>query len=91
MQVDRSFFKVAVSQQHLDRAQIGTGFKQMRCEAMPQRMRMDVLVLQASTFCGPLTGRPEHLGGYRTTRCVPSVAGKKPVGRLAPEPSPVDT
>jgi hypothetical protein len=34
MQVDRGFFEVAVSQQHLDRAQIGTGVKQMRCEAM---------------------------------------------------------
>jgi len=35
MQVERGLFKVAVSQQHLDRAQIGTGFKQMRCEAVP--------------------------------------------------------
>jgi hypothetical protein len=53
----------------------------MRCDAKPQQLRMDVLVLQASTFCGSPTGRPEHLGGYGLIRRVESVAGKsQPVG-----------
>jgi len=51
-------------------------FKQMRCEATPQRMRMDVLVLQASTLYAPLTGRAEHLGGYTTTAAYLYCRGK---------------
>jgi hypothetical protein len=34
-------------EQDLNRAEIGTGFEQVRREAVPQGMGMDVLVLQA--------------------------------------------
>ena len=54
MQVDRGFFKVAMSEQHLDGAQVGAGFKQMRGEAMAQSVGMDMPVLKASPFCGIL-------------------------------------
>jgi hypothetical protein len=79
MQIDRSLFQITMSQQHLDGAQIGAGLQQMRCKTMPQSVRMNVLVLQAGTFSSPLTRGPEHLGGDRTTRRMPSVAGKQPV------------
>jgi hypothetical protein len=34
MQIDCRLFKVAMSQQHLDGAPIGTGFEQMRSKAV---------------------------------------------------------
>src|SRR5450759_3308983 len=53
-------------------------------------MRMDMLVRKAGAFGGLLTGSPEDLGGDRITCGMPSVAGNQPVGRLAPEPAPID-
>src|ERR1700751_2185057 len=90
MQVDRRLFQITMSQQHLDGAQVGTGLQQMRGEAMTQGMRMDVPVLKACAFGGLLAGSPEHLGGDRTTRRMPSVAGEQPVCRLASESAPID-
>src|SRR6266852_4142615 len=90
MQVDRRFLKVAMSQQHLDGAQVGSSFEQMGGKAVTQGMGMDVLVFKPSALCGALAGCPKNLGGDRITRRVPSVAGKQPVGRLAPQPAPID-
>lgn len=50
---------------------------------------MDVLMLKTCAERGLLTRCPEHLGGYRTARRVPPVAGKQPESRLAPESAPV--
>ena len=50
MQIDRRFLKVAMPEQHLDGAQVGAGFEQMRGKAVAQRVGMDVLVLKASAF-----------------------------------------
>jgi hypothetical protein len=75
MKIDRGLFQITMSQQHLDGAQVGTGLQQMRCKTMPQRVRMNVLVLQASTFSSSLTRGPEHLGGDRMTRRMPSLPG----------------
>jgi hypothetical protein len=80
MQIDRRLLKVAVSEQHLDGAQVGAGFKKVGGKAVPQRMRMDVLVGEAGALGGRLTGNPEDLGGDGITCRMPSVAGKKPVG-----------
>ena len=90
MQIDRRFLKVAMSQQHLDGAQVGTGFEQMRGKAVAQSVGMDALVLKAGAFGGLLTGVPENLGGDRMTRGMPSVAGEQPIGGLAFQPAPVD-
>ena len=90
MQIDRRFLQVAMPQQHLDGAQVGTGFEQMRGKAVAQSVGMDVLVLKTGAFGGLLTGVPENLGGDRMTRRMPSVAGKQPVGGLALQPAPVD-
>ena len=57
---------------------------------MAQGMGMDVLVLKAGAFGGLLTGSPEDLGGDGITRRMPSIAGKQPVGGLAPQSTPVD-
>ena len=51
---------------------------------------MDVLVFKTGAFSGQLRGAPQNLGGNRMTRRMPSVAGKQPVGGLAPKPAPVD-
>src|SRR3989454_2226543 len=90
MQIDRRFLKVAMPQQHLDGAQIGPSFEQMSGKAVTQRMGMDVLVFKAGALRGLLTGTPENLGGDRMTCRMPSVAGKQPVGGLAPKSAPVD-
>jgi hypothetical protein len=39
MQIDRRFLKVAISLQHLDGAQVGTGFEQVSGKAMAQGTR----------------------------------------------------
>jgi hypothetical protein len=36
MQVHGSVFELGMAQQHLDRAQIGAGFEQVSCVAVPQ-------------------------------------------------------
>src|SRR6202023_905808 len=61
----------------------------MRGKAMTQGVRMDALMLKACAFGRLLTGGPEHLGGDRMTRRMPSVAGKQPVCGLASEPAPI--
>jgi hypothetical protein len=37
MEGDRGLFKIAMSQQHLDGAQVGTGFQPMRCKPAHRR------------------------------------------------------
>src|SRR5271166_3610494 len=61
----------------------------MRGEAVSKRMGMNMLVREPSAFGGVLTGRPEDLGGDWITCRVPAVAGKQPVGGLAPETAPI--
>src|ERR1700688_4583372 len=90
MQIDRSLLKVAMPEQHLDGAQVGTGFQQMRGKAVAQSVGMDAFVLKTGAFGGLLTGVPENLGGDRMTRCMPSVAGEQPIGGFAFQPAPVD-
>jgi hypothetical protein len=40
VKVNRRLFEIAMSKQHLDSAQVGPGFQQMRGEAMTQSVRM---------------------------------------------------
>jgi hypothetical protein len=42
---DRRLFEIAMAQQHLDGAQVGPGFQQMRGKAMTQSVRMDFFLL----------------------------------------------
>jgi hypothetical protein len=43
MQIDSRVGQLGVSEQQLDGAEIGTGFEQMRCEAVPKRVRRNAL------------------------------------------------
>ena len=89
VQIDRGLLEITMPEQDLDRAQIRTGFEQMRREAVPERMRMDVLVLQAGAYRGLPARRPEHLGRDRPAGRMLPVAGKQPHRGLAPKPTPV--
>jgi site-specific recombinase XerD len=53
-------------------------------------VRVDVPVLKPGAFGGNLAGAPQDLGGHRVTGCVPAVAGKQPLLRLAPETAPIE-
>jgi hypothetical protein len=50
---------------------------------------MNMLMLKAGAKRGLLTRCPEDLGGDRTVRRMPPVAGKQPLARLMPKPAPV--
>ena len=63
IRIDRRLLKVAMSQQHLDGSQVGTGFEQMRSKTVAQSVGMDMLVFKAGAFGGLLAGVPEKPGG----------------------------
>src|ERR1700678_3163086 len=90
MQVDRSYFEVSMTEQDLNGAQVGAGFKKMCGKAMTQSVRMDAPLIKARTFSGDLAGSPGDLGGNGITCRVPAVAREQPLLRLAPETSPID-
>ncbi len=73
-------------QQHLNGAQVGTGFEQMSSKTVAQGMGMDALMLKAGAFGGLLTGMPGNLDGNRMTRRMPAVTGEQPIGGLALQP-----
>ena len=64
MQIDRRLLQVAMPEQHLNGAQVSTGFEQMRGKAVAQSMGMDVLAFKPSALCGVLTCL------LYTSRCV---------------------
>src|ERR1035441_5299531 len=82
VQVDRGLFEIAMSQQHLNGAQVGSGFEQMCGEAVTQRVGMDVPVLKTGSLGGVPAGQPDNLGVDRTARGAPASTGKQPCGRL---------
>ena len=51
---------------------------------------MNLLMLQSGALRGLLAGMPQSFGRNRTTSGMRTVAGKQPVGRFAPEPTPVE-
>ena len=56
VEIDRGLFEVTMPEQDLDGAQVGSGFEQVRREAMAQRVRMNMLVLETSAMRGLLAG-----------------------------------
>ena len=74
MQIDRGLFKVAMSEKDLDGAQVGAGFQQVGSEAMPQRVRVNVLMCESRTLSSVLTRIPDDLGRDRPSPGVPTVA-----------------
>ena len=82
MKIDRGLFEIAMSQQHLDGAQIGSAFEHVRGKAMPQSVGMDVPVLKTGPFGGVPAGQPDNLGVDGTARGAPASTGKQLCGRL---------
>src|SRR5215472_2971237 len=85
MQVDRGLFQVTMTQQQLYGSQVGASLEQMCREAATQGMGMDVFVLQPGALCSALASRPKNLRGDRVVCRVPSVSGKQPGRRFAPQ------
>ena len=52
VQIDRGLFEITVPEQDLDRAQISTGFEQMRRKAVAQGVWMNLLVFKPSANSG---------------------------------------
>ena len=58
MQVDCGDLEIAMTEQDLNRAQVGAGFKKMRGETVSKSVRMNVPMHKASAFSGVLAGSP---------------------------------
>jgi hypothetical protein len=50
MQVDRSYFEIAMAEQYLNGAQIGSGFEKVSRKTMAQSMGMNTPVIEPSAF-----------------------------------------
>src|SRR6266852_9031088 len=82
MQVDGGFFQIVMPQQQLNRAQGGTGFEQVGCETMAQRVRMNLLCCQTGALCGVTTGVPNCFGSDGTIGGVAASTREQPLGGL---------
>ena len=58
MQIDGSDLEVAMAEQDLNGAQVGSGFEQVCGETMAQGVRMDLPVMEAGSFRRNLAGTP---------------------------------
>src|ERR1017187_9454289 len=58
VQIDGSDLEVAMAEQDLNGAHVGTGFEKVCGETMPQSVGMDVSVVEACAFGGDLAGTP---------------------------------
>ena len=89
MQIDDGVFNLAMTEQHLDGAQISARFEQVRGVTVPQRVRRDMLPDPSSLRCQSASF-PRNFGGDGNVRSpVLYCAGKQKVLRL--HPAPVDT
>src|SRR5205814_7408029 len=77
MQVERGLFQIAMTEQQLDGAQIGSRFEQMSGKAVPQSVRMDLISQSGSCSSFP-TSLPDDLAGNGPFPGVPTVARKQP-------------
>jgi hypothetical protein len=58
VKVDGSDLKVAMAEQDLNGAQVGSGFEQVRGETVAQCVGMNALVIESSALSSDLAGRP---------------------------------
>src|ERR1039457_4506316 len=79
MQVDRRFFKVAMSEQHLDGPQVGAGLKQMSRETVAQRVGVDVSVLESCPASRTPAYVPDRLVGDRLLDSTMAVAAREQI------------
>src|SRR5215467_6797596 len=88
MQVDGGLFQIAMPQQGLNDAEIGTCFEQMSGEAMAQRVGMQAFA-DACPLGGFATSMPNRFGVDRLISAVILPAGKEPDARFFSQPLPV--
>ena len=91
MQVNGRYFKIAMAEQDLNSAQIGTSFKKVGRETVAQSVGMNAPVVETSAFSSDLAGSPEDLGGDRVTCRVPAVAREEPLLGLTSEATPISS
>jgi len=89
LSVDLRGADVAVTEQLLNDTQVSSPADQVRRETMPQRVRVNVLMREPSTLSRVLTCIPDDLSRDRPSSRMPTVAGEKPLGRLATKSAPV--
>jgi hypothetical protein len=89
MQVDEGVLQSGMSEQKLNGTEIGTGFQQVSCATMPQRMRRKVFG-DAGGSGGVLTGQPNHIGGDGYVG-APALYRTREQISLRFHPAPVDT
>ena len=82
MQVDGGFFQIVMPQQQLNGAQVGTGFEQVSCETMAQRVWMNLLRSQTGPLCGVTTGVPDSFGSDGTMGGVAASTREQPLRGL---------
>ena len=87
VQIDGRLFEVTMAEQHLDGAQVGASLQQMRGEAVPKCVRMNMAICETGAFGACDTFQIILVGDRRSTPRVPRVARKH--GRLAAESAPV--
>ena len=77
MQVKRGLFQIAMTEQQLDCSQIGTRLEQMSREAVPKRVRMD-LISKPRPCRSLAASSPDYLCDNRLVAGVPAVAWRSP-------------
>src|SRR5579863_1031813 len=87
MEVNRGFLQIAMTEQNLNGAQIRSGFEQVRCETVPQGVRMN-LKAQPGPFGCFSASLPDHFRVDGRLPGVPSVAGEQPDLRSSPKSAP---
>ena len=88
MRIDRRLLQVAVTQQHLDGAQVRPGFEQVRGEAMAE----DVGVQRfgdTGAIGGMAAGVPDRVHADRVIAAVPETSGEQLQRGLAPQTAEV--
>jgi hypothetical protein len=85
VEIDRRLFKVTVTQQHLNRAKVGTGLQKMSGKAVPQRMRVDLL-FKATAFRCSLTRLPCDFRCDRLLGVMPAPSWKQSLLRSVAAP-----
>ena len=83
VQVNRGLLQIAMAEQNLNRAQIRSVFEQVRREAVPQRVRMNIIPESRSLCCLPAS-MPDYLGVDRPLSGVPAITWKQPDFRPTP-------
>ncbi len=79
VKVDRRFFPIVVTEQHLDSAQVRTGFEQMSGEAVTELEPVRVYTFVETRTPGSLpASEPDHLGIDRMRGRMPTITGEEP-------------